>query len=217
MFMQRLKQQTQSYHSSLEDKLDLLNPALTREQYRLLLQRFWGFYAPLEERLQALHFRALYPFDAEKRRKVPLLRNDLQTLGLTEAEIRALPRCVDLPDCRHYPQVLGCWYVIEGATLGGQLISRHFRAVLGMSREQGCAFFGSYGEQVGSMWKEFCSGLNAAASIPAVESLIIESACQTFIALDRWLLRSDDHARVLLSSSAFSDRASDNSPAFASH
>jgi heme oxygenase (biliverdin-IX-beta and delta-forming) len=213
MFMQKLKQQTQSYHRRLEDRLDLLNPALTHEQYSLLLQRFWGFYAPLEEHLLALHMRALYPFDSEQRRKVPLLKTDLQKLGLTEAEIRALPRCSELPDCTHYPQVFGCWYVVEGATLGGQLISRHMRAALGISREQGCAFFTSYGEQVGTMWKEFCGSLKVAAAVPGAEAVIIEAACQTFITLDRWLTGRDD--RPLLSSTV-ADLGGVNSPVFAS-
>jgi heme oxygenase len=49
---------------------------------------------------------------------------------------------------------VGCLYVLEGATLGGQFISRHL-ATLGIGPANGGLFFHGYGAKTGEMWKSF--------------------------------------------------------------
>ena len=41
----------------------------------------------------------------------------------------------------------GCLYVMEGATLGGQVIGRHVRQTLGVTPETGGRFHAAYGDR----------------------------------------------------------------------
>jgi heme oxygenase len=141
MILQRLKCETRLEHEHLEYRLDLLHDNVTGERYDALLQGFYGFYAPLEIRLlQRPEWHALQ-FEATQRRKVPLLRRDLQSRGLSLQQIDSLPVCSTLPDVSTLTQTLGCLYVLEGSTLGGQILARHFARVLDIDAEHGAAFF----------------------------------------------------------------------------
>ncbi len=76
-------------------------------------------------------------------------------------------------------------YVVEGSTLGGQVLSRHFADRLGVSPDRGGGFFHGYGEATGRMWMAF-AGL--AASRPESETgPAIDAAIATFEALGDWL------------------------------
>ena len=47
----------------------------------------------------------------------------------------------DLPDLQGVQEALGCLYVVEGSTLGGQVIARHLRQTLGVDPRCGGSFF----------------------------------------------------------------------------
>ena len=45
--------------------------------------------------------------------------------------------------------------MVEGATLGGQLLRRHLAPRLALTPERGLAYFAAYGDAVGPMWRAF--------------------------------------------------------------
>ena len=187
MILQALREQTRAYHDNLERKLDIFDRCRSLSDYRLLLERFYGLYLPLEARLDARSDWALLGLDFARRRKAPLLRRDLQVL---EAAPDDLPLCPDLPPLDSAAQALGCLYVLEGATLGGQIIARHLHAAFGIDADSGGAFFRSYGAAVGSQWRAFGDAVTRyAAGENAQQAVIVRSACDTFAAFDRWLER----------------------------
>ncbi len=102
-----------------------------------------------------------------------------------------LPVCGDLPVCNSIAQAFGCLYVLEGATLGGRVLCRHFNQTLGLDVHNGSAFFAGYGEATGAMWALFGERLTAAN---VDETAAIQSACQTFQTLEQWF-----RATILLS------------------
>lgn len=167
--------------------MPVMDPNLSRGDYRALIEGFFGYYAPLEARLGASPVWAELAFDFAARRKVPRLEKDLVALGLTAGELTRLPRCAKLPELDTLPQVLGCLYVIEGATLGGQVITRHLLATHGITPETGGAFFAGYGAETGPQWQAFGAMITAAAERLGGEGEIIASANRTFETLDRWL------------------------------
>jgi len=181
----RLKDETRDVHESLERDLNLLQPDLTLERYRGIVERFYGFHQPWEAALKPLLAEHLPGF-LEERSKVPKILEDLAFLGSKPAK---LPVCKKLPNCLQWPKLLGALYVTEGATLGGQIISRQLEQLLGLSPRRGTAFFSSYGMQVGSMWRSFCATLLANVS-QEKEELAIDAARQTFLCMHRWLCRS---------------------------
>lgn len=171
--LERLRRETSSLHQELEEGLDLLRPEMTLDEYRTVLEGFYGFYAPWEAKV-AGEVDHLLPRFTEERRKTPLLEQDLQFL---RSDLRAVPRCPTLPDTTSVPALLGSLYVLEGATLGGQILSRHFFKQLQVSPARGCSFFSSYGEAVGQRWRAFCDRL-ALYSAPEMDAPVISSATE---------------------------------------
>lgn len=185
--MQRLKQQTQPYHTALEQRLDWRQWASSDQAYRRLLQRFYGFYLPLEAALGRLPWLTL-PFDFEARRKAGLLAHDLRFLGDTPDSLADLPLCHNLPPLDDFPQALGCLYVVEGSTLGGKIIFRFLQQPLNLSKIDGGSFFSCYGDEVGPMWTAFSQAVNAyTAGQREREATLIAAACNTFQKIDEWL------------------------------
>ncbi|WP_147321215.1 biliverdin-producing heme oxygenase [Rhodoferax lacus] len=185
--LQRLKNETRARHGALESRSVLLDPALSRERYLDCLCRFYGYYAPLELRLRGSPGWAEAGFAYAARYKSALLAQDLLALGLLPARLHGLPSCSALPTVETTAQLFGCLYVLEGATLGGQIITRHLQASLGLTPESGAAFFAGYGAQTGSRWKEFGAHLTAFALQSGAGDAIVASANSTFETLDHWL------------------------------
>jgi len=83
----------------------------------------WGFCDALERRASGGSVTQALP-DYESRRKLPLLSQDLVALGASAEELDRLPRCQGLPACDEPAAAMGYLYVMEGATLGGQMLLR---------------------------------------------------------------------------------------------
>ncbi len=192
--MTALKIATQTHHSLLEANPHLhklMSDKITRPDYVWILSRMYGFYVPLEDRLS--QFEPIWQecgIDFNQRCKVPLLEQDLLAGGLTPDALGQLPHCSSIPLVQSFPQAVGVLYVLEGATLGGQMISRHLALQLGLSLEREAAFFSSYRSETGIMWKQFSMRINsyveAAFSHTDMATMIL-SAQATFQTLDDWL------------------------------
>lgn len=192
MILEQLKQTTSAAHMQLQAHprvTQLSNPQLSLAEYTAFLATMIGFYLPMEQQLARFTGElAQIGLDFEQRCKTPLLRRDLAALGYASDGMLEPPICADLPTLNNVPQALGCMYVLEGATLGGQLISRQMAAHFGLTVERGTAFYGSYGPAVGPMWKAFCTHVNAYAATCASDDAIIAMANDTFSALEQWLV-----------------------------
>jgi heme oxygenase len=191
MLMARLKEETRSAHTRLErDPLSrgMVGAELSPRYYRSVLEVYYGLYAPMEARLIAAADWSAADFDIARRLKSPMLRADLAHLGLDAHEIDGLPRCDLIPWVPDLPAALGCMYVLEGATLGGQLIARHVQAVLGYGPACGAAFFNSYGPAVGPLWNEFKALVERHGA--GHEDAVIAAASAMFACLERWFYES---------------------------
>jgi heme oxygenase len=187
MILHNLREQTHESHRQLEVRLDLLPATLSLDRYRSLLARFYGFYVPVEINLAGLCQHNAPELQFSRRCKVNLLIRDLEALGLSRQQITELPLCDNGPTLTRFPQALGCLYVLEGATLGGQLIARHLESIHGIHQENGGAFFRSYGLDVGMMWRAFGAALTSYVGVQGEEPIIIRAACDTFARLETWL------------------------------
>jgi heme oxygenase len=183
MVSTELRERTRQHHQRLEAVVEVMNPGLTRSHYLQLLKSFYGFYQPAELALHARpEWAALEP-EFGRRRKVPLLHRDFKALGLSDPEIAQLPLCAVIAPIESFEDALGCAYVLEGATLGGQLISRHLNSLFAMDEGTGCAFFLSYAGEVLPMWRSFIKTLNEHPCSEQQQERIILSACTTFDSL----------------------------------
>ncbi|MGX7704986.1 biliverdin-producing heme oxygenase [Methylobacterium sp. Gmos1] len=180
--LERLRAGTQAAHEAIERDLAWETRVATREGYRALLARFWGFHAALEPALATvLHDDAFL----DPRRRLAHLADDLRFLGLDDAAIAALPRPhLALP--RDRDEAFGALYVLEGSTLGGQVIAKHIGRQLGLTRDGGCRYYAAHGRETGAMWKAFRLRLAEEAARGRPET-IVASGIGTFDAMRRWL------------------------------
>jgi heme oxygenase (biliverdin-IX-beta and delta-forming) len=187
MILIALKQRTLWHQRRLDKKLDLFHSVRTYDDYRRLLERFLGFYEPVETALEATFNSSVFKFNFRQRKKTPLLVRDLHSMKVRNTEI--LPRCsiILTPRVDTLPRAFGCLYVFESATLNGQIVVRHLSHRLGLSPEFGGAFLNSYGNNVVGMWRDFGQQLKAYASQPALKEAVIRAAIDTFICMDQWM------------------------------
>ena len=179
---QRLRTATASAHQGLEDALDWRARVATRDGYRDLLARFHGFHAAYEPAIGvALADESFWG----PRRRLPALAADLAHLGLPEAGIAALPRpsAVTFADAA---AAMGALYVLEGSTLGGQVIGRHIGTVHGLA-DAGLAYYRAHGRQTGVMWNAFRARLDLLSGDAKAEAAALATGTATFDALRTWL------------------------------
>lgn len=145
----RLRAGTERQHREIEGLVSPMQSFASLEAYKAHLVNAWQFHACLEPALATIDWPGL-GIDYASRRKTPLLDQDLRALGVSHPSTRAAQRL----ERSGLNFAMGCLYVLEGATLGGQLISRHL-ATLGIGPANGGLFFNGYGIRTGDMWKSF--------------------------------------------------------------
>ncbi|UOQ69662.1 biliverdin-producing heme oxygenase [Hymenobacter volaticus] len=176
--LSRLRTETRPYHEALEQNRfnqNLTAGTPTQELTEWFLQKMYGFLVPYEQQLR----RHTWPpaWQVERRYRAHLILEDLPHTSPT-----ALPLCTAMPSLHTWPELLGAMYVIEGSTLGGQVIARQLTKA-GISTR---TYFSGYGDQTGLMWKSFCQLLGQAA-MEVNQDEIVLSARRTFQHLDAWL------------------------------
>ena len=183
--LDRLKAQTRAEHTAMEGALDLMRDDLSLADYRRLLERYFAFYAPVEARLAGVFYSApLGGLDFEARRKLPLLRADLDALGGRAADTLAV--CDALPPLHTPAQAVGCLYVLEGATLGAIVIDRHVEQKPGVTPATGGRFLNAHGENTDSMWHQFRDAIPAFSLHSDQQEMVGASALATFATLHHW-------------------------------
>ncbi|ANZ40298.1 hypothetical protein BBK82_33985 [Lentzea guizhouensis] len=123
-----LRIETRAAHRALEDELGFLHRLDSPARYAGVLAAFLGFHEPLEKALDASI--AAHDLPWELAPGAGLLAGDLRGLGWSSARIASLRRA-DPPDVAELPALVGSLYVVEGARLGGRLITRWVGEALG--------------------------------------------------------------------------------------
>jgi heme oxygenase len=183
--LEMIRNATRDRHGRLEampSQMRLLRDDYRVAEYRSLLQRLYGFYDPLQSLLRTYaHTVAWHERIAQR---TLLLERDLHKLGTTPADLQDLARCEALPAVDTPDRALGCAYVLEGATLGGRVISKHLARVFRDRADAPYSFFSGDGERTAERFREWCATLDATA---ADGQDVCRSACATFDAVSAWL------------------------------
>ena len=191
--LEALRTGTALLHVALEKRLPFFCEQLDAGWYQRLLQAYYGFYGPMEA---ALNDSGLIPegYDPVVRVKTPTLLGDLTALSLDAQAIHALPRCTELPVFDTPAACLGALYVLEGATLGGQVLRREMAQRLDVNANNGGAFLDVYGTETGRRWKDFLDYLGHMPLDAVAKQRAVEAARSTFSCFEQWL----DSQEVLL-------------------
>lgn len=154
MLSERLKNETAEAHKKAEGGLPFFKQDFTVDQYKSMLQRLHDLYQPLEKSL-ATHLDGKVDLNlSERLNKADLLKADLSELGLFETTSKSKFTISSVE------AAIGTLYVIEGSTLGGQIISKKLKSSLQLSEPQ-MQFFRGYGDKTGPMWQKFKTFLDS--------------------------------------------------------
>lgn len=188
IFLQRLRSKTANSHQLIEQNSAsqlLISKEVTIAQYAHYLKRLYGFVHGFEKMVfPILEHNPLLQLD--ERRKSHFIQADLALLNHAAAQ----PDVNDEIFSTHYPTAaaaFGGMYVLEGSTLGGQIISKHLSKILGAAVAGKTTYLSAYAKQTGTMWKSFLQLLCEAAASNNHEDEIIESAVNTFSLLNNCL------------------------------
>jgi heme oxygenase len=178
-----LKRETAADHQAVEGTIPLMTPGLSRQEYIDCLLEIYGVVAAWEDQAATTSPDWLRSVLKDRQRK-QMLEQDLASFGILKPG-SARPT---LPPINDESSLLGVMYVMEGSTLGGQLIARHVAAELALTHGQGDAYFRGHGPQTGAMWKEFCHILET--RVPESETdVVIQSAKAMFQVFGQWMQR----------------------------
>jgi heme oxygenase (biliverdin-IX-beta and delta-forming) len=178
-----LRKGTADLHQQIERRVPVFREGFNLEDYAQLVERFFGFWAPVEERLSKLRSLRDPDLALQSRLKCYLLRDDLLLLGRDPEAVR---QCEKLPQLDTLLQGLGCLYVMEGSTLGSRIIARRLKETLQLGNRSGASFFNAYGGLTGSRWMEF-KGFVSASVKPEQADNVVKAACETFLCFYEWL------------------------------
>ena len=191
MILQLLKDVTRESHTALEGQMPLLDANLRLTDYQHMVQKLFTYHKPLEAVLLSSPGFAEIGIEYSERAKTARLARDLEALGLTVSDLGQMRLCENLPPLEQQSHIWGCLYVLEGATLGGQIVARHLQASLGLTSETGASYFSGYGAQTGPRWKAFCALLTAYAARADDTSDIVAGANATYVTLSAWMRVAD--------------------------
>lgn len=197
-----LRARTKTAHNRLHEHstfVALFKQALTLEDYRQLILKYHGFYAPLDNAIHAENQKQRddslqYPYASRGH----LLKQDLRDLGFTEDEISQNTMCDDVLDLISKTSLGGVLYVIEGATLGGAGIDRAAQRILFKDTTEGRKYWAwcrSENKRCWSMINAYLKKLDdAGASVDA----LAQGAQDTFTLFERWLAPLDKNTSAFV-------------------
>lgn len=152
MISEYLKQNTAEYHDAAEKLFNserIFNKTFTLEDYKKIIHANYTMLLHAEEQIfKSLSDQFGESLQLNQRKKLPLIEKDVERLNL---EHQAVSHALEI---KNEHEALGMMYVIEGSTLGGNVIAKQLSKTEGFDAVT-FNFFGCYQDNTGSMWKNF--------------------------------------------------------------
>jgi heme oxygenase (biliverdin-IX-beta and delta-forming) len=186
MILERLKTETRPYHDRIEEvgfSTQIMSGQLTLEEYKMLVINNYRIHKLVEDTLeQNPQVKNLEGLEFDSRKKTAMLAKDLEQLGLNPADYATDDITLDLSD---FHTAMGVYYVLEGSTLGGSVISRQLakNELIAAAGVNEFNFYGCYGDMVGPRWKAFQQVLINVATDTAAEDKMVAGASAAFNAM----------------------------------
>jgi heme oxygenase len=139
--------------------------------------------------LTILKDHELNSFFTHRSNRYLYLMEDLAALGLTAMDIAWLARYNNQIPISDTYQALGVYYVLEGSTLGGQIICQQLTKQFANEIQNKLHFYHGYGQNTQTYWQQFSQIMNHhfRHSHLTDQKLAIQTAQITFEQLRLWL------------------------------
>lgn len=170
-----LKTGTADAHRSLEIAMNLTGANATRARYVQYLQALTSVHEALEPALLSDPELHALLADLPKRTRVEAGRHDLASLG----EERGRRRFTAQLPLKTVAEKFGVLYVLEGSTLGGQVLRRELKSALGV-HDESLRYVSGYGERTGAKWKLFLEALERGVTTDEARQQAVSAAQATF-------------------------------------
>lgn len=176
----RLRTATRQAHERLEARLDILDQMAEPEGRRRMVQGFHGLHVGAEAALTPW-LAGIPGLEFDARRRVDLLSDDLQTLG-----VEADAPCPVTPPASA-GEAMGMLYVLEGSSLGAKVIRKQ-AALRGLDMA-GLSFLDPYGVRTAERWRGFLEILarESAAQGADFDDAVVRGGQAGFAQTEAWL------------------------------
>jgi heme oxygenase len=173
-----MREATQSLHEQVEEALPWMHGPVTSQAYGTHLRRLWPLVAATEGALAPWlpHLVRLSQDERLLQRRAFLLQQDCQTLGLEAAPPGAMPPLA----CSSLPHAVGCWYVLGGSRLGGQVIYRRLAGHLPQAAETSLRYYAACCRADGGLFRHFLAAIDRRADLARHRDEVVEGAVTTF-------------------------------------
>lgn len=152
MVSEYLKQNTAEFHDAAEKLFNskkIFDRTFTLEDYKKIIGRNYLMLLHSEDKIfNSLSEKFSESLQLEERKKLPLIEQDLKSLDMKNQQVS------EELSLSNENEALGAMYVIEGSTLGGNVIAKQLSRTEGFD-DVTFNFFGCYRENTGFMWKNF--------------------------------------------------------------
>lgn len=156
-----IKNNTAPSHARLEQALfaaAIMDGSFTISHYHTVLRVNYLVHHLLEPLIfSALGEELKARVSLAAREKLAALEKDMRGAGINVSEDHQVP--VKVPGFTSELEALGALYVLEGATLGGQVINNRLKKNEAFAALP-LAYYNIYAQRTGSMWKQFLDIIN---------------------------------------------------------
>jgi heme oxygenase len=196
MFIQNLRASTAECHMQLEQNnlsQALLSKNVNETIYCSYLIQLYRFIKGFEQYVYPQLDQSF--LNIYGRKKAHFIEEDLKAINIA-IDKHTLLEEVFFRDT--YPDVYlaaGALYVLEGSTLGGQIIVKHLQKAM-YPHFVNATYFLGYQQRTGTMWKEFLQQLTALPQSTQQEQQIIIGAIATFEIIDGLLSINNEKMKV---------------------
>lgn len=147
----------------------LTKQGYSMDKYTVVLAAYYHIYAAIERGIGEFLRNSCFPFGYGERVKLPWLMADLDHFGIDPNMSTWQPLApIELALPASVGTLIGWLYSIEGATLGGQVVSSHLFQTHSLTAGSGARFFNGYGDasETQRCWREFGAFADAFAGEP---------------------------------------------------
>jgi heme oxygenase (biliverdin-IX-beta and delta-forming) len=179
---EQLHAATKPAHRALERNLNLLQKPVTAARIERALKKFLGFHLAWETEFA---HPGIFTQLMMNRGRARFAASDLEALGLSHEEIARVPLSEAAAALHRSAEItMGSLYVMEGSTLGGELIAKALRAEPWLP-PQGLQYFSPPNRDARGDWNELKTWAEARFA-PTTWDLIEQGAQETFTLMNTW-------------------------------
>lgn len=183
-FKELLKERTKDLHDRIENTpiaKALASSSVRSKAYKEYLQKLLAIHIPVESIALANKEQwQKYGIEIEQHCRTSMLEDDLKALGIMQKPQGVLA-CEDWG----FAKIVGALYVLEGSTMGGQILRERLSYIKGDDGLSATRYFGAYKEKTIPQWLHFSRFIDRYAAENKEESaLVYEGAKTIYLAVE---------------------------------